>query len=590
MAGTRLLAQCVFTAVALLAWLLAWWQGHVPRAPLQLDRLPSTGNSGTSPLHISFVVLEGDEGSEWPEALGTYAAEVELLVQSFNESGRESILSLRRLYQEGEGCLQYADEGMDDCFAHHTHAKDDFTFFTGCSTSAEAEPGRLVIGRLKHAVLLLPCNQAWLRPSPEQLARYAADKLLHLPPPEADIHANLAQTYSMTFSLLNEDPVNRRCAWDFQLFSRRQVQLASPLPCLAVSNQCPAQFIPHLQQIRYLRPALNKLSGLASFHIQSQELQYARLSTSPVRHDSQGNSSYYTPEDLEGFLSANDFGSLDISPATANTTSTTRVQGEAFLHFMLFCPGPSHASMAFRDPHAAEAEAEAFAFEIPGWGGVALLRGDGRVTEVGLESDESFAVVCCQPRQQEARAPMGAFIAQLRRILGLPAANRAAEEAPFAPSNAKGLTLSFPQVTFLPSRRDGIADWEMDALMRAWVKHHRHKASEALMSLGELVGKVPQMEVSKSLSAVVSSAVDALVLLDNTSGAGNLAAEMGHAREALKQAEQAYFDPTMVPQLYFPGEHLLAVYLPLVAPLLLPVVCGLLQEYKRYRSKCKAKP
>ena len=64
---------------------------------------------------------------------------------------------------------------------------------------------------------------------------------------------------------------------------------------------------------------------------------------------------------------------------------------------------------------------------------------------------------------------------------------------------------------------------------------------------------------------------------------------MRWAREALRRAEAAYFDPTMVPQLYFPQDFLLAVYLPFLGPLAFPLLWGFAQELWRYLKKRKAK-
>ncbi|CAM9655051.1 unnamed protein product, partial [Ectocarpus sp. 12 AP-2014] len=56
-----------------------------------------------------------------------------------------------------------------------------------------------------------------------------------------------------------------------------------------------------------------------------------------------------------------------------------------------------------------------------------------------------------------------------------------------------------------------------------------------------------------------------------------------------RRSEAAYFDPTMVPQLYFPQDHLMAVYFPFLAPLAFPLIFGFAQELLRYYRKKKAK-
>jgi phosphatidylinositol glycan class S len=47
----------------------------------------------------------------------------------------------------------------------------------------------------------------------------------------------------------------------------------------------------------------------------------------------------------------------------------------------------------------------------------------------------------------------------------------------------------------------------------------------------------------------------------------------------------AYFDPTLLPLLYFPQEHKYAVYTPLFGPVSVPLVMGLVREFKEWRDR-----
>ena len=62
-----------------------------------------------------------------------------------------------------------------------------------------------------------------------------------------------------------------------------------------------------------------------------------------------------------------------------------------------------------------------------------------------------------------------------------------------------------------------------------------------------------------------------------------------HARDALHEAEQAFFDPSMVSLLYFPPEHQYAVYMPLFTPIAVPLVAALIKEVKAWRALRKSK-
>ena len=60
---------------------------------------------------------------------------------------------------------------------------------------------------------------------------------------------------------------------------------------------------------------------------------------------------------------------------------------------------------------------------------------------------------------------------------------------------------------------------------------------------------------------------------------------MEHARIAEAEAERAFFEKSMVGQLYFPDEHKLAVYLPLLGPIAVPLLMGLLNELKAWKKR-----
>ena len=50
-------------------------------------------------------------------------------------------------------------------------------------------------------------------------------------------------------------------------------------------------------------------------------------------------------------------------------------------------------------------------------------------------------------------------------------------------------------------------------------------------------------------------------------------------------AEKAFFEKSMVGQVYFPDEHKVAVYLPLLGPVGVPLVMSVLKELKAWRKR-----
>ena len=93
-----------------------------------------------------------------------------------------------------------------------------------------------------------------------------------------------------------------------------------------------------------------------------------------------------------------------------------------------------------------------------------------------------------------------------------------------------------------------------------WDAAYRRGAHDALRALHNLVRDMPHMSVPREVAAKVRNATH---LLDTD------------PRRAFELAEDAFYHPRLLPQLYFPEEHLLAVYAPLALPTLLPLMLGL---------------
>ncbi|KAJ9150399.1 GPI transamidase component PIG-S [Pleurostoma richardsiae] len=110
------------------------------------------------------------------------------------------------------------------------------------------------------------------------------------------------------------------------------------------------------------------------------------------------------------------------------------------------------------------------------------------------------------------------------------------------------------------------------------------RASSSLGSLARLSLALPSISIPSSVADGVSTTIRHLRLAcDSLGGADGLA----HARVAEAAAERAFFEKSMVGQLYFPDEHKIAVYLPLLGPVGVPLVMGLLNEIKAWRRRRK---
>lgn len=124
----------------------------------------------------------------------------------------------------------------------------------------------------------------------------------------------------------------------------------------------------------------------------------------------------------------------------------------------------------------------------------------------------------------------------------------------------------------------GLSGWEFDVLLRSKIVENCRDALATLTSLSSLLTSLENIVVRDHISLLVGEAMDALKLVqrgqfgregidgDRDLGHDDLSLEgrASAAARAISLAEQAFFDPTMVSLLYFPAQHLLAIYVRLL--------------------------
>ncbi|KAH6877116.1 phosphatidylinositol-glycan biosynthesis class S protein [Thelonectria olida] len=146
-------------------------------------------------------------------------------------------------------------------------------------------------------------------------------------------------------------------------------------------------------------------------------------------------------------------------------------------------------------------------------------------------------------------------------------------------------TLRQPMLTFnnhllslLGTPQSGSLPLRLSTLSRIRSADLILRASSTLGSLARLSLALPSISIPRSVADGVASTMDHL-----QQACGSLGGPQGlyHARIAEEEAERAFFEKSMVSRLYFPDEHKIAVYLPLLGPVGVPLVMGLVNELKR---------
>lgn len=154
-------------------------------------------------------------------------------------------------------------------------------------------------------------------------------------------------------------------------------------------------------------------------------------------------------------------------------------------------------------------------------------------------------------------------------------------------------TLRDPMLTFgghllslLGTPQSGSLPLRLSTLSRIRSADLLLRASSTLGSLARLSLALPSISIPRSVADGVSKSLDHL-----EQACANLGGQKGllHAIIAEEEAERAFFEKSMVGQLYFPDEHKIAVYLPLLGPVGVPLLMGLINELKSWNKRRKAR-
>jgi GPI-anchor transamidase subunit S len=202
------------------------------------------------------------------------------------------------------------------------------------------------------------------------------------------------------------------------------------------------------------------------------------------------------------------------------------------------------------------------AWLVPQWGGISILNLDV-ITDHEFGSTELPSHV----PEEKLASMFETFSTQLLALLGVP-------------------TLKFDGPV---AERLLPLDFRLQAHQRISALHLHLKAASSLASLARLAKHLHTIPIPKHVSQLVENTMSNLTASDAAMLAGNWDAAIEHASLAYADSEKAFFDKSMVGQVYFPDEHKVAVYLPFLGPIAVPLVVSLLREIKRFLEILRAR-
>ena len=273
-----------------------------------------------------------------------------------------------------------------------------------------------------------------------------------------------------------------------------------------------------LQQ--YMAPMLESFSSISNFTIDTQLQLYATFAPSSRQPDYDETLKAWAlrKEDLSGFINAAEW---PLSPSIGKGPT---------IHFALYVPEQAQSPLLVQGSGANS-------WLVPQWGGVVILNTSPQVsTPLALTKEDLVPA-------------MQTFSDQLVLLLGLP-------QAPAS----------------LPLRLSTLARVRTASLI--------FSASSTLGALAQVYQKMPSIPVPDFVAKSVEFSLGHLQEACDGLHDGRFQDALIHARAADGEAEKAFFERSMVGQVYFPDEHKVAVYLPLLGPVTVPLVMAALKELK----------
>ncbi|KAI9597228.1 phosphatidylinositol-glycan biosynthesis class S protein [Syncephalis fuscata] len=330
-----------------------------------------------------------------------------------------------------------------------------------------------------------------------------------------------ARNYQIIFALMNEDPSERLVNWDIQT---------------AIST--------------WLGPFFHRLSPVLNVTLTTQVQHYATLGLQPEERiaDTGDVERYLTPEKLGTFINSAEWNLASV------------VSNDPTIHLLVYAPSPQKGRLYLLDTTNEISKLNAFL--IPQWGGIIIENAPKNAAhnENGLEL---LTVDRLKP-------DMEVFLSQLRDLLGI----RSAHSLLAVNDQWK--------ITAAPSTHYGLSGWELDGLLRWRLGQRIISAVTTLRSLSRMVTTIESMPIEDHIQQ------RALADLEKTREQlvrGNLVDAFQLATLTAELAEAAFFDHTMVAQLYFPDEHKFAVYMPLFVPIAVPLLLALIRIVKMSKQK-----
>lgn len=283
------------------------------------------------------------------------------------------------------------------------------------------------------------------------------------------------------------------------------------------------------QALGLLRPVLSKLHHFANFSISSQIQYYSWLDHQP-KYDDEKRAYVFAESELPTFINSGDWNLIthDIRPS---------------INFLTYFAASNYENR----PLVIE-NSDTNSFLVPQWGGVSIYN-----KGMPILRDSNVRI-----GTDELRPILEIFTSQLFELLGVP-------------HGPKSLLI------------------RVDAVSRITAFQNLKKALDNLVSLVKLTESLSEISIPELTKTHVQESLKYYHQAVDKVAGGDYYGAMTDSARSLERSDNAFFEKEMVQQAYFPSEHKLAVFLPLLGPVCTIVTLGLVKLVKDIKEERKEK-
>ncbi|KAI9755619.1 MAG: GPI transamidase component [Lichina confinis] len=330
----------------------------------------------------------------------------------------------------------------------------------------------------------------------------------------------------------------------------------------------------------HLQPLLYAISTMVSnFTIDTQVQMYAKFSHSipAPEYDEQQRRWTLRKDHLSGFINAAEW---PLSPS---------IGGAPTLNFVVYVPSRDVTPLVIK-------ENGGNSWLVPQWGGLVILNRQVNSSHAEASSPPE-STLSSHVTEQDLHPALITFSHQLLSLLGAPLSPPSLPLRLMTLTRLRCATLLLSASSTLgalarltealrsisiPSSVATHVEQSIEHLAAACAllaqtddTHHHHSHST---SHGRETSTPPSLSTTTTATTIATNSTDPLSSFPKPLP---IIRALSHAREAERHAERAFFDKSMVGQVYFPDEHKVAVYLPLLGPIGVPLVVAAVKEISR---------